>query len=98
MSDTKMDHFVLDVYRTSSNIDRFLHHNVSYVGQLDSTQAHSRDGTPMPAPAFEVNYVIPNHSFSGLKVDQLKVLGDVMYKPFKGVRMAAKAGKMEVRW
>lgn len=57
-----------------------------------------RETQATPAPSFNVSYSIPNHSFSGLKVDQLKVLGDVMYKPFKGVRLSAKAGRMEVRW
>lgn len=58
----------------------------------------SNDQHPIPAPAFEVGFRMDNHSFTGLKVDQLKVLGDVMYKPFKGVRMLARSGKMEVRW
>lgn len=40
---------------------------------------------------------MPNHTYSGLRVDQLKVLGDVGYKPFKGVRTGAK-GRVEVRW
>jgi AP-3 complex subunit mu len=33
-----------------------------------------------------------------MRVDQLKVAGDVGYKPFKGVRMSTRAGRVEVRW
>ena len=57
-----------------------------------------RDLQPLPSPSFSIHFNIQPHSFSGIKVDQLKVQGDVMYKPFKGVRTVAKAGKMEVRW
>ena len=53
---------------------------------------------PSPSPSFNLSFEILNHSFSGMKVDQLKVFGDVMYKPFKGVRQVAKSGRMEVRW
>ena len=53
---------------------------------------------PLASPSFNLSFAINHHSFSGLKVDQLKVTGDVMYKPFKGVRTTAKAGKVDVRW
>ncbi|WVQ78401.1 hypothetical protein IAT38_000487 [Cryptococcus sp. DSM 104549] len=77
-----------------------------YLGSVASTErAPSLTGTfssteaqPIPSPAFDVNFTIQHHSFSNLRVDQLKVQGDVMYKPFKGVRMLARAGKVEVRW
>lgn len=82
---------------TAAIIDRFFHLDVSDTPS-SRTPLMSREAQVSPAPAFEVSYTIPNHTFSGLKVDQLKVLGDVMYKPFKGVRMSAKAGRMEVRW
>lgn len=53
---------------------------------------------PVPCPSFDVRFTVQNHTFTGLKVDQLKVTGDVLYKPYKGVRTIAKAGRMEVRW
>ncbi|ORX40010.1 putative adaptor complex subunit medium chain 3 [Kockovaella imperatae] len=62
-------------------------------GSFTSSETHST-----PSPAFDIAFTIPNHSYSGLKVDQLKVSGDVNYKPFKGIRQIARAGKMEVRW
>jgi AP-3 complex subunit mu len=31
-------------------------------------------------------------------VDQLRVRGDVQYKPFKGVRVVGRGGRVEVRW
>lgn len=52
----------------------------------------------MPDPAFTVTYTIPNYTYSNVKVDQLRVVGDVGYKPFKGVRTKAQAGKLEFRW
>lgn len=53
---------------------------------------------PLPSPSVTVAFVIQHQSFSGLRIDQLKVTGDVMYKPFKGVRINSKAGRYEVRW
>lgn len=58
----------------------------------------TRNGRPMPDPAFTVTYTIPNYTYSNVKVDQLRVVGDVGYKPFKGVRTKAQAGKLEFRW
>ncbi|CAD6591025.1 MAG: hypothetical protein TREMPRED_005960 [Tremellales sp. Tagirdzhanova-0007] len=58
----------------------------------------STESQPVPAPSFIIAFIIQSHSFSGIKVDQLKVQGDIVYKPFKGVRTSAKAGKVEVRW
>lgn len=57
-----------------------------------------RDAHPSPSPSFQATFSIPNHSFTGLRVNQLKVTGDVMYKPFKGVRQVARAGKIDFRW
>jgi AP-3 complex subunit mu len=62
------------------------------------TELMSRDAQPTPSPSFQITFTIPNHSFTGLKVNQLKVQGDLMYKPFKGVRQVAKSGKIDVRW
>lgn len=53
---------------------------------------------PGPSPSFQIEYTVQNHSYSGIRVDQLKVAGDVLYKPYKGVRSIAKAGKLDVRW
>ncbi|WWD16046.1 hypothetical protein CI109_100471 [Kwoniella shandongensis] len=58
----------------------------------------STENQPVPSPSFDVSFNIQHHSFSNLRVDQLKVQGDVMYKPFKGVRQMSRAGKLEVRW
>ncbi|WVR05293.1 hypothetical protein IAU60_002306 [Kwoniella sp. DSM 27419] len=58
----------------------------------------STETQPVPSPAFTLSFNIQHHTFSNLRVDQLKVLGDVMYKPFKGVRQMARSGKVEVRW
>ncbi|OCF36507.1 AP-3 complex subunit mu [Kwoniella heveanensis BCC8398] len=62
-------------------------------GSFTSTEAQ-----PVPSPSFDVSFNVQHHSFSNLRVDQLKVQGDVMYKPFKGVRQMARSGKLEVRW
>ena len=98
MADHEMDGLIINIDGTSANANRLIYDDVSLARHHEKDTANGREGTPMPAPSFGISYTIQNHSFSGLKVDQLKVLGDVMYKPFKGVRMAAKAGKMEVRW
>ncbi|WWC89889.1 uncharacterized protein L201_004818 [Kwoniella dendrophila CBS 6074] len=58
----------------------------------------SNELQPTPSPSFNVTFNIQHHSFSNLRVDQLKVQGDVMYKPFKGVRQLGRSGKIEVRW
>ncbi|KAI5448830.1 hypothetical protein NCC49_006334 [Naganishia albida] len=57
------------------------------------------DGAPaIPSPAFIVDFQIGQYSFSGVRVDQLKVQGDVANKPFKGIRTFTKSGRYEVRW
>ncbi|KGB79746.2 AP-3 complex subunit mu [Cryptococcus deuterogattii R265] len=58
----------------------------------------SSEARPIISPSFDVDYTIKNYSYSNLRVDQLKVQGDVMYRPFKGVKMIGRAGKIEVRW
>ncbi|WOO77123.1 AP-3 complex subunit mu-1 [Vanrija pseudolonga] len=54
-------------------------------------------GGPTPDPAFSVDFSVTGHTYSGLRVDGLKVLGEG-YKPFKGVRTTAKSGRIDVRW
>ncbi|GHJ86856.1 hypothetical protein NliqN6_3258 [Naganishia liquefaciens] len=57
------------------------------------------DGAPaIPSPAFVVDFQIGQYSFSGVRVDQLKVQGDLANKPFKGIRTFTKSGRYEVRW
>lgn len=66
--------------------------------QNASNPCHS-DGAPaIPSPAFVVDFQIGQYSFSGVRVDQLKVQGDVANKPFKGIRTFTKSGRYEVRW
>jgi AP-3 complex subunit mu len=62
------------------------------------TNTDDSEFTPIPSPSFTVGFGIQNHSLSGLKVDQVKVLGDAMYKPFKGIKGVVKGGRLEVRW
>ncbi|PVG04189.1 clathrin adaptor, mu subunit [Serendipita vermifera] len=52
--------------------------------------------TPRPAPAIQVTFSQSDTSFSSLKVQDLRVTGE-MYKPFRGVRSHA-LGKIDVRW
>ncbi|KAJ7047782.1 Mu homology domain-containing protein [Mycena alexandri] len=49
-----------------------------------------------PAHALQVRFAASSYTFSSLKVDQLKVTGEV-YKPYKGVRGRA-IGSVEWRW
>jgi AP-3 complex subunit mu len=58
----------------------------------------STEPNPVPDPSWRVAFTVQHQPFSGLRVDRLKVRGDVQYKPFKGVRMVGKAGRVEVRW
>ncbi|EIN10787.1 clathrin adaptor mu subunit [Punctularia strigosozonata HHB-11173 SS5] len=51
---------------------------------------------PRPARAFRVKFEILQHSFSALRVDQLRLTGET-YKPYKGVR-ARSSGTVEWRW
>ncbi|KAI0079752.1 clathrin adaptor mu subunit [Panus rudis PR-1116 ss-1] len=51
---------------------------------------------PRPSRAFRVTFEVANHTFSSLKVNQLKLSGEA-YKPYKGVRGYSK-GDVEWRW
>ena len=51
---------------------------------------------PRPATAFRVKYDITKYSYSSMKIDQLRVTGE-MYKPFKGFRANSK-GDVDWRW
>ncbi|KAG9104115.1 hypothetical protein FRC06_005419, partial [Ceratobasidium sp. 370] len=51
---------------------------------------------PKPSRSFLVTFEIPQYSMSMIKIDQLKVTGE-MYKPYKGVRSSVE-GKIEYRW
>lgn len=51
---------------------------------------------PRPARAFRIRFEIHQHSFSALKVEQLKITGEP-YKPYKGVRGRSE-GDVEWRW
>jgi len=51
---------------------------------------------PRPARALRIRFEIHQHSFSALKVDQLKLTGEG-YKPYKGVRGRC-IGDVEWRW
>ncbi|KAJ7179515.1 Mu homology domain-containing protein [Mycena filopes] len=53
-------------------------------------------GKSQPAHALQVRFAVSSYTFSALKVDQLKVTGEV-YKPYKGVRGRAVAD-VEWRW
>ncbi|KDQ07024.1 hypothetical protein BOTBODRAFT_39169 [Botryobasidium botryosum FD-172 SS1] len=59
-------------------------------GSFTSTEPHAR-----PARSVKIAFQMPRHSLSGLKVDQLKLTGE-MYKPYKGVRINS-SGKVEWR-
>ncbi|KAG8744842.1 hypothetical protein FRC10_009366 [Ceratobasidium sp. 414] len=56
----------------------------------------SSEPAPKPSRSFLVTFEIPQYSLSMIKIDQLKVTGE-MYKPYKGVRSSVK-GKIEYRW
>ncbi|KLO16382.1 clathrin adaptor, mu subunit [Schizopora paradoxa] len=51
---------------------------------------------PSPARAFQISFDISQNTFSGLKVDQLRVQNEG-YKPYKGVR-GKSIGDVEWRW
>ncbi|KAF7984537.1 hypothetical protein HWV62_13719 [Athelia sp. TMB] len=52
--------------------------------------------TPRPSRALRLQFEIHAHTFSALKVEQLKVTGEA-YKPYKGVR-GRSLGDIEWRW
>ena len=51
---------------------------------------------PRPSHALQVRFEIQSHTFSSLKVEHLKVTGE-LYKPYKGVR-GRSVGNVEWRW
>ncbi|KAI0676750.1 clathrin adaptor mu subunit [Trametes maxima] len=52
--------------------------------------------TPRPSRAFRVRFDIPQHNFSAIKIEQLKLTGE-NYKPYKGMR-GSSLGNIEWRW
>lgn len=54
------------------------------------------DKVPRPSRGFRIKFEVLQHTFSSLKVDQLKLTGE-MYKPYKGVR-GRSMGDVEWRW
>ncbi|KAI0637697.1 clathrin adaptor mu subunit [Trametes polyzona] len=52
--------------------------------------------TPRASRAFRVRFDIPQHNFSALKIEQLKLTGEA-YKPYKGMRGNSQ-GNIEWRW
>ncbi|TFK29335.1 clathrin adaptor, mu subunit [Coprinopsis marcescibilis] len=51
---------------------------------------------PRPSHAMQISFEIQSHTFSALKVDQLKITGEA-YKSYKGVR-GRSVGNVEWRW
>ncbi|OCH94324.1 clathrin adaptor mu subunit [Obba rivulosa] len=56
----------------------------------------SNTKNPRPARAFRILFEIIQHSFSALKIEQLKLTGE-QYKPYKGMR-GRSTGDVEWRW
>ncbi|KAI6165042.1 clathrin adaptor mu subunit [Pisolithus thermaeus] len=56
----------------------------------------SKAQVPRPAHAFQVRFELPSHSFSSLKIDQVRLFSE-LYKMYKGVRMQS-CGSIEWRW
>ncbi|KAJ6538962.1 Mu homology domain-containing protein [Mycena capillaripes] len=67
----------------------------SSVWMLRGSFTSSNSGA-RPAHALQIRFALSSFTFSALKVDQLKVTGEV-YKPYKGVRGRA-TGNVEWRW
>ncbi|GJJ07396.1 hypothetical protein Clacol_001598 [Clathrus columnatus] len=51
---------------------------------------------PRISPAIQAQFEIDQHTYSSLKIDQLKLSGE-SYKPYKGVRSRSR-GMVEFRW
>lgn len=51
---------------------------------------------PRPSRAFNIRFDILQHTFSALKIDQLRLTGET-YKPYKGMR-GKSDGDIEWRW
>ncbi|KAI6004174.1 clathrin adaptor mu subunit [Pisolithus albus] len=56
----------------------------------------SKAQVPRPAHAFQIRFELPSHSFSSLRIDQVR-LSSELYKMYKGVRMQS-CGSIEWRW
>lgn len=99
--DPEMGHFGVDVDGEGGIAGRFVHDEVCHPCRCTDFCPDSflSDGSPaIPSPAFVVDFQIGQYSFSGVRVDQLKVQGDIANKPFKGIRTFTKSGRYEVRW
>ncbi|KAJ7672862.1 Mu homology domain-containing protein [Mycena rosella] len=68
----------------------------SSVWSLRGSFNSAPNSAPRPAHSLQVRFAFSSFTFSALKVDQLKVTGEV-YKPYKGVRGKA-TGNVEWRW
>ncbi|KZT41125.1 mu-adaptin 3 [Sistotremastrum suecicum HHB10207 ss-3] len=55
---------------------------------------HSSNGRPRPSRSLISTFSIPHHTFSSLKIDQLKLTGET-YKPYKGMRGS---GSGHIEW
>jgi AP-3 complex subunit mu len=53
-------------------------------------------GTADEAPPIQMHWKVPQSSVSGLAISSLQLTNE-KYKPYKGVRTVAKAGKFQVR-
>eukprot|EP00595_Chromulina_sp_UTEXLB2642_P003032 CAMPEP_0196761946 /NCGR_PEP_ID=MMETSP1095-20130614/1267_1 /TAXON_ID=96789 ORGANISM="Chromulina nebulosa, Strain UTEXLB2642" /NCGR_SAMPLE_ID=MMETSP1095 /ASSEMBLY_ACC=CAM_ASM_000446 /LENGTH=388 /DNA_ID=CAMNT_0042112081 /DNA_START=164 /DNA_END=1330 /DNA_ORIENTATION=- len=64
--------------------------------QLQGTIMLQTSGGSEESPPIEMQWKVPMASFSGLAVSSLQLLNET-YKPYKGVRTIAKAGKFQIR-
>lgn len=55
-----------------------------------------RAKVPRPAHAFQIRFELPTHSFSSLKIDQVRLSSET-YKMYKGMRTHS-CGFVEWRW
>lgn len=62
---------------------------------MNLTMVRCSDARPRPARSIQTTFSLSSHLFSALKVDQLKLTGEV-YKPYKGVRGSSE-GSVEWR-
>ncbi|TBU22047.1 clathrin adaptor mu subunit [Dichomitus squalens] len=65
--------------------------NYNIRGTFSSTAEH-----PRPSRAFRVRFEVPQYNYSAIKIEQLKLTGEV-YKPYKGMR-GSSLGNIEWRW
>ena len=69
---------------------------VAYHNPSSILTHHVHRSVPRPSRAIHLTFEIGSHTFSALKIDQLRVSGET-YKPFKGVRGRSTAD-IEWRW